>query len=42
MDELKGYYWSDNYEEKAKTKTFKQLLDERAVASAEVHFDKDK
>ena len=23
MDELKGYYWSDNYEEKAKTKTFK-------------------
>ena len=42
MDELKGYYWSDDYEEKAKTKTFKQLLDERAVASAEVHFDKDK
>ena len=31
MDELKGYYWSDDYEEKAKTKTFKQLLDERAV-----------
>lgn len=42
MDELKGYYWSDDYEEKAKTKTFKQLLDERAVASAEVHFDKNK
>lgn len=42
MDELKGYYWSDNYEEKAKTKTFKQLLDERAVASTEVHFDTDK
>ena len=42
MDELKGYYWSDDYEEKAKTKTFKQLLDERAVASAEVHFDTDK
>ena len=42
MDELKGYYWSDNYEEKAKTKTFKQLLDERAVAGTEVHFDKDK
>lgn len=42
MDELKGYYWSDNYEEKAKTKTFKQLLDERAVAGTEVHFDRDK
>lgn len=42
MDELKGYYWSDNYEEKAKTKTFKQLLDERAVAGTEVHFDIDK
>lgn len=42
MDELKGYYWSDNYEEKAKTRTFKQLLDERAVAGAEVHFDTDK
>ena len=42
MDELKGYYWSDNYEEKAKTKTLKQLLDERAVAGTEVHFDTDK
>lgn len=42
MDELKGYYWSDDYEEKAKTKTFKQLLDERAIASAEVHFDENK
>ena len=42
LDELKGYYWSDNYEEKAKTKTFKQLLDERAVAGTEVHFDTDK
>ena len=42
MDELKGYYWSDNYEEKAKTKTFKQLLDERAVAGTEVYFDTDK
>ena len=39
MDELKGYYWSEDYEEKAKTKTFKQLLDERAIASAEVDFD---
>ena len=42
MDELKGYYWSDDYEEKAKIKTFKQLLDERAVAGTEVHFDTDK
>ena len=42
MDELKGYYWSNDYEEKAKTKTFKQLLDERSVASAEVHFDENK
>lgn len=42
MDELKGYYWSDDYEEKAKTKTFKQLLDERAVADTEAHFDTDK
>ena len=39
MDELKGYYWSEDYEEKAKTKTFRQLLDERAIASAEVHFE---
>ena len=42
MDELKVYYWSDDYEEKAKTRTFKQLLDERAVAGTEVHFDTDK
>ena len=27
---------------KLKSMTFKQLLDERAVASAEVHFDTDK
>ena len=33
MDELKGYYFSEDYQEKAKTKTFKQLLDEHAVAS---------
>ena len=33
MDELKGYYFSADYQEKAKTKTFKQLLDEHAVAS---------
>ena len=42
MDELKGYYYSDDYKEKAKTQTFKQLLDDRAIASAEVHFDENK
>ncbi len=38
MDELKGYYWSDDYEENKKVKTFKQLLDERSVYQTEVHF----
>lgn len=41
MDELKGYYWSDDYEEKKKTKTFKELLDERAVLHTEVVFDEE-
>lgn len=36
MDELKGYYWSDDYEQKKQTKTFKQLLDERAIMHKEV------
>lgn len=39
MDELKGYYWSEDYEENAKTKTFKQLLEERAILKTEVTFD---
>lgn len=39
MDELKGYYWSPDYEEKAKTKTFKQLLDKNAILKTEVTFD---
>ena len=39
MDELKGYYWSEDYVEKAKEKNFRELLDERAVAKAEVIFD---
>ena len=39
MDELKGYYWSDDYAEKKKTKTFKQFLDERALMHQEVVFD---
>ena len=38
MDELKGYYISEDYQEKAKTKTFKQLLDEHAVASDTINF----
>lgn len=35
MDELKGYYWSDDYEEKAKTRTFKQLLDSNGQLPAQ-------
>src|SRR5699024_2593645 len=42
MDELKGYYWSEDYEEKAKKKTFQELLDEIAFAKAEVLFDEPK
>lgn len=40
MDEIKGYYWSEDYEEKKKTKTYKEYLDERALFSAEVVFEK--
>ena len=40
MDELKGYYWSDDYDEKKKTKSFKQLLDERALYHREMIFTK--
>ncbi len=39
MDELKGYYWSEDYETKKKEKTFKQLLDERAHYHKELIFD---
>lgn len=39
MDELKGYYWSEDYEEKKKTKTFAQLLDERALYGTKVTFE---
>lgn len=39
MDELKGYYWSDTYEEQKKTKTFRELLDERAIYHQEVLFE---
>lgn len=38
MDEIKGYYWSDDYEEKKKTKTFQQYLDEKALYRTEVSF----
>ncbi len=39
MDELKGYYWSEDYEVKKKEKTFGQLLDERALYHKEIVFD---
>ncbi len=39
MDELKGYWWSKDYPEKAKEKTFKQLLDERALYHREIVFE---
>lgn len=39
MDELKGYYWSEDYQENKKTKTFKQLLDERALYHKELIFE---
>lgn len=39
MDELKGYYWSDDYEENKKTKTFQELLHENALLEAEVNFE---
>lgn len=38
LDELKGYYYSDDYEIKKKTKSFKEYLDERAVLKTEVSF----
>ncbi|MDO5539534.1 MAG: DUF4179 domain-containing protein [Eubacteriales bacterium] len=39
LDELKVYYWSDTYETDKETKTFKQLLDERALYHTEVTFE---
>lgn len=39
MDELKGYYYSDDYEEKKAEKSFQELLEERAVYQTEVQFD---
>ena len=37
-DELEGYYWSEDYEEKKKTKTFAQFLSEHALFGTEVTF----
>lgn len=42
MCELKGYYWSLDYQEKKKTKNFKQYLDERGIPFAEVSFEDEK
>lgn len=39
MDELKGYYYSSDYETQKETKTFRQLLDERALHHTEVVFE---
>ena len=39
MDDIKGYYYSDDYEQKKAEKSYKELLDERAVYSTEVHFE---
>ena len=38
LNEIKGYYWSEDYQEKKKTKTFKQYLDEKALYGVEVTF----
>lgn len=38
LNEIKGYYWSEDYPEKRKTKTFKQYLDEKALYGTEVTF----
>lgn len=38
MDELKGYYWSEDYAEKKKVKTFAQYLQEHALYWTEVTF----
>lgn len=38
MDELKGYWYSEDYEEKAGTKTYQELLDERSLFHETVEF----
>lgn len=37
--ENKGYYWSDDYEEKSKTKTYQQVIEEIALHHTEVTFE---
>lgn len=39
FNELKGYFWSQDYEEKRKEKTFAEYLSEYALVSAEVAFE---
>lgn len=39
MDEIKGYYWSPDYEERKKNKTFMQYLDEKSLYHTEVSFE---
>lgn len=38
MDEIKGYPLGDDYEERKRTKTYKQLLEERALYHREIVF----
>lgn len=40
MNELKGYYFSEDYEEKKKTKTYEEYIAEHAVYHKEITFDK--
>jgi hypothetical protein len=40
MDELKGYYWSDDYAIKKETKTFAEYLMENSLYYSEVNFSK--
>lgn len=39
MDELKGYYYSEDYEEKKKTKTFAEYLEENCLYSTTVQLE---
>lgn len=42
MDEIKGYYWSEDYKEKKKTMTYKEYLDEKSIMHAEVEFESNR
>jgi hypothetical protein len=39
MDELKGYWWSDKYDESVKGEIFKELMDQRSLYHREIIFD---